>query len=248
MSYFSTIKSGYYDNKNIEMRAGDLTYFILLSNSEYFDKQALIDYELAYHSLKDGKILITNHLRYYFDGFKLSGSEEKAIREIALYLSDNGWSPRRQTPTSSLISSMVGTDDDPNVVSGKKKAKPKTTVVEGVDTEGVWQLIRKGTTKDSRFRGATDPSHLYAIKWERYEKGRKGKGNLVVAFASGGGVKGNTLPVYAYPSITYDQYYELWKRVSSPGSWLWKNAITAKGGMKLGSINKNQIQAELFRS
>lgn len=109
------------------------------------------------------------------------------------------------------------------------------------DTTGVWRLINRASKRKSNYypyntgKNISRLSHILAIRWDRADKGKdeRGTGILSVAFRDGGRVSNTSIPVYSYSPVSYDQYYELWKRIGSPGWYVYKR--WAQGGSNTGT-------------
>ena len=108
-------------------------------------------------------------------------------------------------------------------------------------TTGVWRWINRGGSSTVTHKAGSPQklrSHVFAIRWDRIIGGRGNTGVLTVAFRDGGRSPKNwgnsipTLPIYSYSPIGYDEYYELWKRIASPGRYVYNR--WAQGGSDSG--------------
>ena len=104
------------------------------------------------------------------------------------------------------------------------------SISDRVRTTNVWRRVSSG-------------DHVYSILWRSRGGGESGRGIgiLLVAFASGGHVQGNNLPVYMYQGVAYDEYYELWKRIQSPGAFVHR-VLRGRSYRPFGMINKSEVE------
>ena len=202
------------------------------------DDALLRDFELWKKTRKSGRPKITQALKAVLAEYGLSVADiedvYKALRSIT-----NIEDVQDSTPELATVQHMARIDET-------KKEKPVELVESSTQAQaGMWKKITKGTMggTDSRYRLGDAVSHLYAIRWERtgsYGAGNRGVGNLYVAFATGGRVSRNSIPLYKYRPVSYDEYYELWKRTPSPGSWMWRNMQSRNPNYE-GQISKTII-------
>jgi len=134
-----------------------------------------------------------------------------------------------KTVEQALIEHKAGTA--PELITDFKK---HVFISEAENITGVWRLV--ATTVDS---------HVYAVRWDRQDKGRSGNGVLFVAFATGGDMRAGSLPVYQYQPVSYDNYYDIWKRrVGSVGSYVNRILVNKTNYRPSGRISTGEVLAD----